>query len=135
MIVRASKTLLVIILSIAAGWYAHVLWTFDPHNGIQFQLNDAARRGDIRSIERLVHHGARPTGRAIAEGGSIDGGSAIAAAAHAGESEAVAWFLDHGADPNQIDIDMTALELARHRLFTTKKSIEILLQRGAKEQQ
>jgi hypothetical protein len=95
---RYFRSLLMIAVSIAVGWFAHALWTYDPHRGRQFQLNDAAGRGDVRYMERLVAAGANPTGRAVAENGSIDAGTAIDRAASAGEPESTAWLLDRGAD-------------------------------------
>ena len=121
-----------IAISMAVGWVGHALWTYDPHQGIQFQFNDAAGRGDVRHMERLVAAGAQPTRRAIAESGSIDAGTAIDRAAFAGEPEAVAWLLDRGADPNQKDIDVTVLELARERFRRAQHTVNILTQRGAK---
>jgi hypothetical protein len=131
---RSILTIALISVCLLTGWFAHRFYSYDPHNGIQWRFTDAAQRGNWRDLERLHSKGAQINAVPVAEGGNLSGISALAGAAMYGQPEATDWLIRHGANPNQMDIDVTPLDFALHRLAETQKTIEILRRHGAKSQ-
>ena len=131
------KILLIILAIIATfftGWYSHSFFTYDYQDGIQWKFTDAAQRNDVRQLEEFYRMGAQIKTVPTAKGGIYSGISALSGAAHYGQSDAIKWLLAHDADPSQIDIDMTPLQLAEWRLKKTQESIALLRSANTAEQ-
>ena len=114
-----------LIIGVLVGWKASDV-TADGHDGIQWKLNDAASRGDIREMKRLIAAGADPLTFPSYADGAVTGATPLLEAASAGEPEAVKFLLNRGADVNLLEADVRPIDVAEHRLQQTKATIEIL---------
>ena len=106
--------------------------TEDMHKGIQWDLNDAARRGDINEMKRLVSSGADPLIEAFDENIGAGGGTPLFEAASSGQPEAVEFQIQTGADVNIVEATETPLDMARYRRSQVDKTITLLVEKGAK---
>lgn len=129
---RSLINLTLVVSSFLLGWFAHRFNSVDLDKGRQWQFGEAAQRGDIREVERLFPGRAHIDDEPSYADGFVFGLPALLQAAGAGEPEAVAWLLAHGADPNRQTSDSWPLAAAEHRLLETTKTIEILKANGAK---
>jgi hypothetical protein len=131
-VTQASKSLLLIVPAFIAGWFAHRFITRPAHDTVQWHFVMAAERGDIAEMERRLQQGAVVGAEPVNVGGTGTGFPAIVVAAHAGQPEAVAWLLKHGADPNQVISDTWPLAGAKLRVAEATKTVDILTTHGAK---
>ena len=113
------------------GWSARDYFAAG-HKGIQWDLNDAARRGDINEMKRLVSSGANPLIEAFDENIGTSGGTPLFEAASSGEPEAVEFLIQRGADVNIVEATETPLDMARYRRSQADKTITLLVEKGAK---
>ena len=114
------------------GWYSHRLITAEPHDGRQWRFVEAARRGDVREVERLFPGRTLIDAEPNYASGAVSGFPALLEAAGAGEPETVAWLLTHGADPNRQTSDSWPLAAAERRVTQATKAAALLKQHGAK---
>jgi hypothetical protein len=129
---RSLITLALLLSAFLLGWYSHLFITADPHAGRQCRYVEAARRGDIREVERLFPGATLIDAEPGYANGAVSGFPALLEAAGAGEPETVAWLLAHGADPNRQTSDSWPLAAAERRVTQATKTAAILKQHGAK---
>lgn len=101
-------------------------------DGIQWQLNDAARRGDINEMKRFISKGANPLITAYDDVAGLYGCLPLSEAASTGEPEATEFLIAHGAGVNTIEATETPLDMAWHRKSQAEKTVAVLLAHGAK---
>ena len=114
-----------------AGWKLRY-FAADGPDGVQWQFSDAARRGDIPEMKKLITAGADPLKIPSYADGAVTSATGLFEAALAGEPEAVEFLIERGADVNQVEGTETPLDVAEHRKAQTEKTIMILKQHGAK---
>ena len=102
-------------------------------DGIQWDFNDAASRGDIREMKRLISAGADPLASPSYADGAISGATPLLEAASSGQPDSVKFLIDLGGDVNSHESDATPLGSARYRLGQTQEAIDLLLAAGAKD--
>ncbi len=113
------------LIGLAAGWKARYFGA-DGHDGIQWKLTDAAGRGDIKEMERLISAGADPLKFPSYADGAVTGATPLLEAASAGEPEAVEFLINRGADVNLQESDVRPIDVAEHRLQQTERTVQIL---------
>ena len=121
--------ILALFLGIFIGWQATELPI--GRNGIQWKLNDAARRGDLAAMKRLISDGADPLAYPSSANGVFYGTTPLFAAASQAEPDVVKFLITLGADVNLIEATETPLDMAEYRLEQAEKTIEILKAHGA----
>jgi Ankyrin repeats (3 copies) len=131
------KTIVVaLIVGIACpfvGWYRHA-WLNEPQNGVQWKFSDAAFRGDINELERLLKRGAAINETPVDSYEGIQGFPALFVAAQHGEADAVRRLLDHGANTNQPSSDGgTPLGAAEYHLTKVTETVQILKAHGGQQ--
>ena len=114
-----------LLIGLAAGWKARY-FAADGPDGIQWKLNDAAGRGDIKEMERLIAAGADPLKFPSYADGAVTGATPLLEAASTGEPEAVEFLINRGADVNLQESDVRPIDVAEHRLQETERTIQIL---------
>lgn len=124
---RISTTTIIAMLAFAAGTVTG--WNVKA-GGIQWRLSEAAGRGHVNEMKRLIAMGADPLVRP--DDGYFLGSQPIYAAARAGEPEAVAFLVGIGADVNVIHATETPLDSAIHKRLEIERTIEILKRHGAR---
>jgi hypothetical protein len=130
---RTLLGILLAVISFGLGWARCWYGFTDPtQHDLQWQFVAAAGNGNILRMQALLAIGARVDDIPSSENGAVTGNTALYLAAHAGESEAVAWLLDHGADPNHDTGDARPLGAAQQRAAQSAKVVELLKARGAK---
>ncbi len=129
---RTLTTLALIAVAFLLGWFGHLAFTYDPHSGLQWQFVAAARRGDLRSVERHFQQGAHIDATPTYASGAVSGFPALWHASDAGQPEIVEWLLSHGANPNQQSSDSWPLAAAEGRVIDATKTVAILKKHGAK---
>ena len=102
----------------------------DYKNDKQWKLQEAASRGDVNEMKRLIAAGANPCTQPVCDCG--EGLSPLFAAASAGEPEAVEFLITQGADVNEVEATETPLDMANYKKRETEKTIQILTSRNAK---
>jgi len=113
------------LFGLVAGWKGKHL-AAEGHDDIQRSLNDAARRGRVDVMDRLIAEGADPLKFTSYANGTISGTSPLIEAAYAGEPEAVEFLINRGAAANlQVSIN-GPITMAEMRLRETERTIEIL---------
>ena len=118
-------------LGIIIGWKVeHIV--ADGRDGIQWQFNDAASRGDIAKMKRLIEAGADPRAEPSYADGAVSGFTPLFEAASAAEPAAVEFLISNGAEINLVEATETPLDMARYRRAQADKAIEILVGAGAK---
>lgn len=129
------RTTLTALASIAIGcvigWKLRY-FAADGPDGIQWQFNDAAGRGDISEMKKLIASGADPLTFPSYADGAVTGCTPLFAAASAGEPVAVEFLISKGAEINLVEATETPLDMARYRRTQADKAIEILVGAGAK---
>jgi ankyrin repeat protein len=129
---RSLPTVVLIVISVLVGWFAHWAFTYDPQTGLQWQFVAAAKRGDVGSLERCFAQGAVINAEPSNDTRDEFGFPALLEAADAGQPDTVAWLLAHGADPNQQTSDSWPLAAAERRIIEATKTVELLKKHGAK---
>ncbi|MFM2197936.1 MAG: hypothetical protein RLZZ505_1368 [Verrucomicrobiota bacterium] len=114
-----------LLIGLAVGWKVRYLAS-DGHDGIQWKLTDAAGRGDIAEMERLIAAGADPLKFPSYADGAVTGATPLLEAASAGEPVAVSFLINKGADVNLQESDVRPLDAAEHRLQQAERTIQIL---------
>jgi ankyrin repeat protein len=126
---RIAILFVTLFTGIVAGWAIR-----DMIGGrAQFELNDAAGRGDLREMKRLVSRGADPLAEAYDKSTGQGGGTPLFAAAANGEAEAVEYLIQSGANVNTVEATETPLDMASYRRKQAEKTISILMAHGAKK--
>lgn len=125
MVRNIITAVIALLIGVFIGWKGSDI-AKDGHDGIQWKFNDAASRGDIREMERLIAAGADPLSFPSYADGAVTGASPLLEAASAGEPDAVKFLINLGADVNQQESDTTPLGSAEHRLDQTEATIQIL---------
>lgn len=120
-----SIGLVSLLVGLIAGWKARYI-TDEGHDGIQWQFSEAAGRGDIAEMKRLISIGADPIAIPSYADDAVSGATALLAAASAGEPEAVKFLISRGADVNQQESDTNPIDSAEYRLRQTEATIQIL---------
>ena len=131
-----TRTILIaiaaLLFGLIAGWKARYL-VADGHDDIQRQLNDAARRGSVNEMERLIAAGADPLkftsfANVTISGanGTISGATPLIEAAYAGEPEAVKFLINRGAAVDLQESIIGPITMAELRLNKTEQTIQIL---------
>ena len=113
------------------GWKLRY-FAADGRDGIQWQFNDAAARGDISEMKKLIASGADPLTLPSYADGAVTGFTPLFAAASAGEPSAIEFLISKGAAINLVEATETPLDMARYRRAQADKAIEILVGAGAK---
>lgn len=114
-----------LLIGLIAGWKARDI-TSDGHDGIQWKFSDAAGRGDVAEMKRLISMGADPVAIPSYADGAVSGATALLEAASAGEADAVEFLISLGADVRQQESDTTPIDSANYRLRQTEATIQIL---------
>lgn len=125
---------LALAVGILIGWKARY-FAADGHDGIQWRFNDAAGRGDLGEMKRLISAGADPLAYPSYADGAVTGSTPLFEAASEGEPEAVEFLLSQGADVNAIEATETPLDMAEYRRSQADRAIAILKVHGAKNLQ
>ncbi len=131
-----KRTILIAIFALLfgliAGWKARY-FADDGHDDIQRDLNDAARRGRVDVMERLIAAGADPLKfksfpnvTLSGANGTISGATPLIEAAYAGEPEAVEFLINRGAAVNLQESINGPITMAEIRLHETERTIQIL---------
>ena len=105
--------------------FLFMLLPFSSYAGINDELIDAARKGDINRIKKLLDKGADVNAK------DKDGETALMAAALRGHTEIVQFLLNKGADVNAKRNDGTTALMAAAREGHTE-TVRILKQAGGK---
>ena len=121
-----------LILGCVIGWNLRYV-TKDGPDGIQWDFNDAASRGDIGEMRRLISAGANPLDFPSYADGSVSGATPLLEASSSGQPDSVKFLIDLGGDVNSHESDATPLGSARYRLQQTQETINLLLAAGAKD--
>lgn len=116
-------------IGVTIGWNFH---RYSKSEGIQFEFNDAASRGDVGEMERLEALGADPLKSPFFKDSNQYGYPAIVDAASAGQPDSLKYLLDKGADPNEVFGTETPLDLVIHRRNEAQEAINLLERHGAK---
>ena len=116
-------------VGIIIGWLAN---SYFGREGVQYQFNEAASRGDVRHMERLISYGADPLASPFFKGPNDYGFPAITFAASSCEPNAVKFLLSKGADPNFLSATETPLDLAFYKQKDVEEVIKILRENGGK---
>ena len=114
-----------LLVGLLAGWKARYV-VKDGHDGIQWKFTEAAGRGDIAEMKKLISAGADPLAIPSYADGAATGATALLEAASAGEPGAVEFLIDQGADVNEQESDTTPIGSAEYRLRQTEATIQIL---------
>ena len=122
---------LALTVGILIGWNARY-FAADGHDGIQWRFNDAAGRGDLGEMKRLISAGADPLAFPSYADGAVTGATPLFEAASEGEPKAVEFLISHGADVNAVEATETPLDMAEYRRSQADASIKILKAHGAK---
>jgi ankyrin repeat protein len=113
------------LVGLSAGWVGRHTIDDGPH-GIQWKFTEAAGRGDIAEMKRLISKGADPLAVPSYADGSVSGSTALLQAASAGEPDAVEFLINQGADVSQQESDTNPIGSAEYRLRQTEATIQIL---------
>ena len=119
-----------ITFGIIIGWNLRY-FAADGPDGIQWQFNDAARRGDVNEMKKLIYAGADPLAFPSYADGAITGATPLFEAASVGEPRSIEFLIEQGADVNLIQATESPLDAARIRLMLTTETIDILEKHGA----
>jgi len=103
----------------------------DRQDSVQWQLNHAAIRGDVKEMEKLIAAGADCTAQPTSNNGAVHGFTPLFDASGAAQPDAVEFLISAGADVNSLEATETPLDMARHRLSQATKTVEILVEAGA----
>ena len=126
---KMTRTIIIatvaLLIGLAAGWKSRH-FSADGHDGIQWKLNDAAGRGDIKEMERLIAAGADPLKFPSYADGAVTGATPLLEAASGGQPEAVEFLINRGADVNLQEADVRPIDVAEHRLQEAERTIQIL---------
>ena len=126
----------IILISLVAGgvigWNLRYATKDDP-DGIQWDFNDAASRGDVAEMKRLISAGADPLNFPSYADGAVSGATPLLEAASYGQADAVKFLIRLGGDVNSHESDATPLGSARYRLQQAQETIDLLLAAGAKD--
>ena len=114
-----------LLVGLAIGWYGRYV-ARDGHDGIQWKFTEAAGRGDVAEMKRLITAGADPLAIPSYADGAVTGATALLEAASAGEPDAIEFLINQGADVNQQESDTNPIDSAEHRLRQTEATIQIL---------
>jgi hypothetical protein len=114
-----------LLVGLVAGWNGRYV-VRDGHDGLQWKFTEAAGRGDIAEMKRLMSAGADPLAIPSYADGAVSGASALLEAASAGEPDAVEFLINQGADVNQQESDTNPIGSAEYRLRQTEATIQIL---------
>src|SRR4051812_36741816 len=101
------KAIIISLVGIAClliGWFGHD-WLNEPENSMQWKFSNAAFRGDINELERLLRRGAAIDETPVDTYEGMQGLPALFVVAQNGQEHAVRWLLDHGANVNQRSSD------------------------------
>ena len=126
---------IIIFISLVAGgvigWNLRYV-TKDGPDGIQWDFNDAASRGDIAEMKRLISAGADPLTFPSYADGAVSGATPLLEAASYGQADSVKFLIGLGGNVNSHESDATPLGSARYRLKQSQETIDLLLAAGAK---
>ena len=113
----------VILLILAGAGFRTCLRTARfADNPLQVEFLAAARRGDVRELERLHLVGAGINDYCTYQRGAVHGGPALVDAIIHERPSAVAWLLERGADVTRVYATDTPLEMARSQLVANPAS-------------
>ncbi len=123
-----------LLIGTVIGWQARYLSEndFDFSYIRQRQLNEAAGRGDLAGIQKLISAGA-DTNAGPTSSGAEEGSKPLMEASRSAQPEAVSLLLEHGAAVNYVDNDAaTALGVAEYAKRRAEETIGILRAHGGK---
>lgn len=128
------KKIILSLISILVVIVGFLIFLYIRNNrpiGILWDLNDAARNGDVARMEHLISKGANPVIVPSFADGAVKGFTPLFEAVIAGHPDAVAFLISKGADVNRSEATETPLDIALNRKAQFEKIIEILQEAGA----
>ncbi|KAL0931268.1 uncharacterized protein CTRU02_214003 [Colletotrichum truncatum] len=99
----------------------------EPIEAIERRLRFAAKVGDLKSVEELLHRGANIDAR------SNTGMSALHLAAYNGHHDVLAFLLDEGAKLNTVDAEMEIRLTGRNVMIPNPHPIHLAALRGHRQ--
>ena len=124
--------LIALVVGGVIGWNLRYV-TKDGPDGIQWDFNDAASRGDITEMKLLISAGADPLTFPSYADGAVSGATPLMEAASYAQADSVKFLIELGGDVNSHESDATPLGSARYRLKQAQETIDLLLAAGAKD--
>jgi|GEM_PF-3290821 len=126
-------TLATLLIGAVIGWSVRYLFDidFDFVYARQIHLTEAASRGNLTGMQKLLSAGADPN--AVPSCSMGDGSEPLLAASETAQPDAVSLLLENGANVNVIGQEVeTPLDNAEHAKKRAEKTIEILKAHGGK---
>ena len=103
-------------------WFASI----DQPSGLQWELTEAARAGNVRKLDALAAQGADVNSGWVA--GGVSSFSPLADTVDSLQVESTRWLLEHGADPDSVISDGTPRGWAKHNLAKAGEIVELMNQ-------